>query len=71
MSTPQTAILATSNECMRIARALLAHGEMLSVARPDSAIVRQSQTSLRQLAVSLDNSAIGLRRALLGEADEE
>jgi hypothetical protein len=67
---PQTAILKTSAECHRIARSLLSHAECLNVARPDSAIVKQAQVSLRRLAVELDNSAVGLRAAMLVEQPE-
>ncbi|WP_144025197.1 hypothetical protein [Burkholderia sp. HI2500] len=71
MSTPQIAIQSASSACTTIARSLLAHGEMLSVARPDSAIVRQAQVSLRRLAVELDNAAIGLQQARLTGGDKE
>ncbi|WP_418064967.1 hypothetical protein [Ralstonia pseudosolanacearum] len=71
MSTPQIAIQSASSTCAMIARSLLAHGEMLSVARPDSEIVRQAQVSLRRLAVELDNAAIGLQQARLTGDDDE
>ncbi|WP_128972294.1 hypothetical protein [Burkholderia pseudomallei] len=71
MSTHQFAIQSASRECATIARALLAHHEMLACARPDSAIVRQAQVSLRRLAVEIDNAAIGLQQALLLGDDDE
>ncbi|MPV66399.1 hypothetical protein [Burkholderia sp. BE17] len=71
MSTPQLAIQNASSICTTTARALLAHGEMLACARPDSAIVRQAQISLRRLAVELDNAAIGLQQARLLGGDGE
>ncbi|MDB0544258.1 hypothetical protein LBW62_23860 [Ralstonia solanacearum] len=71
MSTPQIAIQRASSTCATIARSLLAHAEMLQVARPDSEIVRQAQISLRRLSVELSNAGIGLGRArLIGEDDE-
>ncbi|WP_157655465.1 hypothetical protein [Burkholderia ubonensis] len=71
MSTPQISIQSASSACATIARALLAHHEMLACARPDSAIVRQAQVSLRRLAVELDNAAIGLQQARLLGGDDE
>jgi hypothetical protein len=68
---PQTAIQQTSNTCATVARSLLAHGEMLSVARPDSTIVKQSQINLRRLAVELNNAAVDLQQALLAEPYQE
>ncbi|WGY67335.1 hypothetical protein KEC55_10755 [Burkholderia cepacia] len=70
MSTPQFVIQSASSACATIARALLAHGEMLACARPDSAIVQQAQVSLRRLAVEIDNAAIGLQQARLTGGDE-
>ncbi|WP_186122868.1 hypothetical protein [Burkholderia gladioli] len=71
MNSPQTIIQQSSAACSRIGRALLAHAEMLSVARPDSTIVAAAQVSLRRLAVELDNSAVELQGGLMTNLEAE
>ncbi len=68
---PQTAIQQTSKEAARIARSLVAISECLAAARPDSTVVRASQTSIARLGVDLSNAAVYLQRGILGgERDE-
>ncbi|SMG28309.1 hypothetical protein SAMN06265784_102748 [Paraburkholderia susongensis] len=68
---PQFFIQQCAEVCKRLQRSLHTIGEMLEVARPDSAIVSSSQIQLRKLAVELDNAAIRLNGSQLTDGCDE